>query len=136
MKVAVAVITDANAHVLITRRSPHAPHGGMLWEFPGGKLELDETPEAALIREVKEEIGLDVIQYNFLGEVNHAYNKHSVSLLVYHVSDFRGEAHCCETQMDLRWVAFENIQDFEFPAANSQIIALYSAVYLKQLETE
>ena len=127
MKVAVAVITDANQRILITRRSQHAPHGAMLWEFPGGKLNSGETPESALIREVKEEIGLDVIQYKFLGEVSHTYSQHSVSLLVYHVSDFCGEAHCCEAQMDLRWVAFDSLQDFEFPEANSQIIELLAS---------
>ncbi len=124
MKVAVAVITDDIGRVLITRRSADAPHGGMLWEFPGGKLERHESSEAALVREIKEEIGLDVLQCTFLGEVHHTYSKHSVCLHVFHVSDFHGEPICQEKQMDMRWVAFENLQSFQFPAANQQIIAL------------
>lgn len=124
MRVAVAVITDEKQRFLITRRSPHAVHGAGLWEFPGGKLEPDETPEAALIREIKEEIGLDVLHSHFLGEVKHNYHLHSVSLFVYHVSAYAGDACCREIQMDLRWVAFNQLQDFEFPAANGQIIEL------------
>jgi len=123
MKVAVAVITDQQQRLLIAQRPQHAPHAGM-WEFPGGKVERDELPEAALIREIKEEVGLDVIHYDFLGEINHAYDHQQVSLIVYHVSDFAGEASCCEAQMDLRWVEFASLQNFDFPAANDQIIEL------------
>lgn len=123
MRVAVAVITDATERILIARRSQHSAHGG-LWEFPGGKLEADESPSAALIREIKEEVGLDIIRSEFLGEINHVYSHQQVSLLVYHVDHFEGTALCCEEQMDLRWVDFASIQDFEFPAANEQVIDL------------
>ncbi len=140
MKVAVAVIIDDQQRILITRRPLHASHGGM-WEFPGGKLEGDETPTEALIREVKEEVGLDVQDCDFLGEINHLYSPEiseprpsgsghfsraplSVALLVYCVRVFQGEAQALEMQMDLRWVELDRLQDFEFPEANQQIIAL------------
>ena len=123
MKVAVAVIIDNNQRILITKRSSHASHGGM-WEFPGGKLEGDETPLAALIREVREEVGLEVLQGDFLGEVHHAYPKHSVALFVYCVKLFQGKAVAREMQMDLRWVALASLKDLEFPAANEHIIEL------------
>ena len=123
MRVAVAVILDDKQRILITRRPLDAPHGGM-WEFPGGKLEDDETPLAALEREVKEEVGLNVISADFLGQINHTYAHHSVILLVYGVHTFHGHAVCCEKQMDLKWVGMENLDDYEFPEANQQIIAL------------
>ena len=123
MRVAVAVITDAKQRILITRRAEHASHGG-LWEFPGGKLEADELPSSALAREIKEEVGLDVMAYNFLGEVRHLYNDRPISLLVYHVHQYQGEAVCREEQMDLRWVELESLQNFHFPAANVEIIEL------------
>jgi 8-oxo-dGTP diphosphatase len=124
MKVAVAVITDLQQRILITRRSQQASHGAMLWEFPGGKLEPNESPEAALVREIKEELDLFVLNYHFLGEVNHCYSQHAVSLHVYHVSGYEGEARCCEVQTDMRWVKFKQLEQFEFPAANLQIIEL------------
>ena len=126
MRVAVAAIIDKQQRILITRRSLHAPHGGGMWEFPGGKLEGDETPVAALIREIKEEVDLDVQDCNFLGEINHTYPHHSVALLVYCVRVFQGEAVAREMQMDLRWVALNRLPDYEFPEANQQIIELIS----------
>jgi len=123
MRVAVAVVTDASQRILITRRPLHAPHGGM-WEFPGGKLENDELATAALIREIKEEVAIDVRAYNYLGEVRHIYDQKAVSLLIYHVYDYQGEATCQEAQMDLRWVDINNLKDFQFPAANLEIIEL------------
>jgi 8-oxo-dGTP diphosphatase len=126
MKVAVAVIIDDRKRVLITRRPLHASHGGM-WEFPGGKLNEDETPLEALKREVLEEVNLDVLNSDFLGEITHTYPHCSVALLVYCVRVFQGIAIAREMQMDLRWVEFERLQDFEFPEANQQIIEMVLA---------
>lgn len=123
LKVAVAVITDKQQRVLITRRSLHTAAGG-LWEFPGGKLEEGELATEALIREIKEEVGLDIAGFDYLGEVCHIYAQRPISLLVYHVHQYQGEATCCEKQMDLRWVHFDSLNDFQFPAANIKIIQL------------
>ena len=122
MKVAVALIMDEQQRVLITQRALHSPHGG-LWEFPGGKIEPDdETPLSALIREVKEEVGLNVLQADFLYQLDCVYPHHAVELLIYHVTDFQGEAACREMQMDLRWVDKTALHAFEFPEANQHII--------------
>lgn len=125
MRVAVAVIVDKHERILITRRAKHAPHAGGMWEFPGGKLEQDEAAIVALVREVKEEVGLDVHGSDFLGEIKHTYAHHSVVLLVYCVRAFSGVATTLEKQMDLRWVHVDRLQDFEFPEANQQIIELF-----------
>lgn len=126
MKVAVAVIVDDQQRMLITRRPLHASHGGM-WEFPGGKVEPDETPIEALIREVKEEVGLEVHGFEFLGEINHNYIQHAVVLFVYYVQKFSGVALAREMQMDLRWVEMEDMGDFDFPEANLQILDMLTA---------
>jgi 8-oxo-dGTP diphosphatase len=123
LNVVVAVITDAQQRVLITRRALSASSGG-LWEFPGGKLEAGEQPTAALIREIKEEVGLDILGYDYLGEVRYVYKHQPISLLVYHVHRYHGEAVCCETQLDLRWVDLVSLNDFHFPAANIEIIEM------------
>lgn len=121
MNVAVAVIIDAEKRVLITRRPEQASYGG-LWEFPGGKLELGESPVSALIREIKEEVGLDVIDCDFLGNVHYTYDQCEVNLLIYHVTHFTGHATCRESQMDLCWADLVSLPQFEFPAANMSII--------------
>lgn len=123
MRVAVGIITDIDQNILITRRPLDAPHGGC-WEFPGGKLEANEEPINALIREIKEEVGLQVLNYRYLGEVNQSDDNHMISLLVYHVNQHQGEATRLENQMDLRWVGIEALNNFQFPAANHFIIKM------------
>jgi 8-oxo-dGTP diphosphatase len=123
MKVVVAIIFDDKRRVLITRRPLHASHGG-LWEFPGGKLEEGELPAAALIREIKEEVGLEILEFHFLGEVEHQYDTQKVSLLLFSVNKYLGNAVCCEAQMDLRWVSVDTLSDYEFPKANVQFFNL------------
>ncbi len=126
MKVAVGVIVDDQQRILITQRSLHATHGG-LWEFPGGKVEDNETPIDALKRELMEEVGLEVLAAEFLGEINHCYPNGRVVLIVFCVHAFHGQAQVREHQMDLSWVELECLEEFNFPAANQQIIELYCA---------
>lgn len=121
MKVAVAVIVNNHHQVLITKRPLHTSHGGQ-WEFPGGKIEADETPIAALYREVAEEVGLQINGAEFLTHVDHHYGLKKVTLFVYWVHDYEGTAVCCESQSDLRWVEIKDLGDYKFPEANKAII--------------
>jgi 8-oxo-dGTP diphosphatase len=123
VKVAVAVIYDKQGRILIAQRPLHAAHGGM-WEFPGGKLESNELAETALIREIKEEVGLDILDYSFLGEIVHYYGSKMVNLLVFTVKKYQGEPFKRESQLDLQWVEVNKLSDYSFPEANSQIIEL------------
>lgn len=125
MKVAVAVITDSQNRILVTQRPSHVPHGGY-WEFPGGKLEENELAEHALIREIKEEVGLDVHQYQFLGQINHQYSDRAVQLLIFHVTHFSGKAICLEGQLNMKWVGLGDLNQADFPEANHGIFDLIS----------
>ncbi|MFI4962310.1 MAG: (deoxy)nucleoside triphosphate pyrophosphohydrolase, partial [Legionellales bacterium] len=80
MKVAVGIITDEKNHILVTQRPLHASHGGF-WEFPGGKLEANETPENALIREIKEEVGLEIKDFRWLKEIDYQYPDRDIHLI-------------------------------------------------------
>ena len=95
-----------------------------MWEFPGGKLEQDEPAFTALVREIKEEVGLDVIEADFLNQISYQYPHHSVILLVYAVRSFQGKARCCEQQMDLKWVSLDALSEYNFPEANLSILNL------------
>lgn len=123
MKVAVAIIIDEQSRILITQRPFHVPQGG-LWEFPGGKLEADEIAEHALIREIREEVGLEIHQYHLLGEITHQYPDKSVQLIIFQVTQFSGEASCLEGQLNLKWVKRDKINLEDFPEANKGIVDL------------
>lgn len=123
MKVAVGLIFDDHQRLLITQRPLDAPHGGF-WEFPGGKLDENETPEQALIREIKEEVNLDVKEYHYLGRIHHDYPKHSVCLLIFKVTRYSGIPRCNEGQLDMKWTHKDELSDKNFPEANHQIIQL------------
>lgn len=123
MKVAVGIIFDQHRQVLITRRSLATTHPGY-WEFPGGKLEIGETAEAALHREIQEEVGLRVLKLQFLGEISHNYDQHVVTLFIFLIEAFEGEATCSEQQIELRWVPLDKLGDYNFPEANDKIVAM------------
>lgn len=119
--VAVGVISDGADRILISRRAEHLHQGGF-WEFPGGKVETDETVEQALARELLEELAIDVVKQEALLTIAHDYPDKSVLLDVWWVSAFAGEPQGREGQ-PLRWVSIESLHEFEFPAANKPIIA-------------
>jgi len=118
--VAAAVIDDGQGRVLISQRPGHVHQGG-LWEFPGGKLEAGETPEAGLKRELHEELGIAVQAARPLIRVYHAYPDKSVLLDVWRVTRYRGEPAGLEGQ-PIEWVASGDLCDYRFPVANEPII--------------
>ena len=118
--VAVGVIRDEEGRVLVSRRSAHR-HQGNRWEFPGGKVEADESVEAALARELAEELGLTVRCSRPLIDITHDYGDRQVELQVHDVTDWSGSPVGREGQ-PLRWVAPDTLDPAEFPAANRPII--------------
>jgi 8-oxo-dGTP diphosphatase len=125
MKVAVALITDDQHRLLITQRPLHVPQGG-LWEFPGGKLEANETAQQALVREINEELGINVKKYRLLGELSHQYPDKTVHLIIFHVTEFSGTASCLEGQLNMKWIEKELLNPEDFPEANCAIFELLS----------
>lgn len=118
--VAAAVIRGVDGRMLIARR-PDDKHQGGLWEFPGGKVEEGEPVQAALARELEEELGIRVERARPLIRVAHDYPDKQVLLDVWEVSAFSGEPHGAEGQ-PLAWVAPRELPDYEFPAANRPIV--------------
>lgn len=123
LNVAVAIIVDEHQRILITQRPFHVPHGGF-WEFPGGKLEANESAECALIREVKEEVGLEVHRYHLLGEVHHNYSDKCVTLIVFCVTHFSGAPLCLEGQLNMKWAHLNEVNFEDFPEANQKIMVM------------
>lgn len=79
----VAGVIIKNNKVLITRRAPKENFGGG-WEFPGGKIEANETPEECLARELKEELNVNISDGKLCTEVYHIYNDISICLIAYY----------------------------------------------------
>lgn len=128
LHVAVAVIRNNQQQVLLSFRAKKKHQGG-LWEFPGGKVEQDETVVQALNRELEEELGISVVQSNPLIQIRHAYPDLTVLLDVHEVIAFTGEPEGKEGQ-PIRWVATTELAEYEFPAANVPIV---QAVQLPKL---
>ena len=118
--VAVAVIVNQNDEVCISLRHNESHQGG-LWEFPGGKVEHHETIEQALIREVKEELDLDIVASRRLITIHHNYQDKKVCLHVNRVLSYHGHAIGVEGQQ-VKWVPANQLPSYDFPAANLPII--------------
>ncbi len=121
--VAVALI-DEDGRVLLAQRLAHKEHGG-LWEFPGGKVDADETPEAALIRELREELGIEVSPECLapLTFASHAYEAIHLLMPLYACRRWQGEPEGLEGQK-LAWVRKTNLRNYPMPPADAPIIPI------------
>jgi A/G-specific adenine glycosylase len=119
-KIGVAVIRNDQKLILIDRRPDKGLLGG-LWEFPGGKIEPNETVEECIKREILEEIGIDIEVEDHLITIDHAYTHFRVTLIVHYCRYLSGEPQPIECE-EIRWVTLEQIDQFPFPKANIQII--------------
>lgn len=118
--VAGIIFNDDRTSVLLALRKPEQHQGG-LWEFPGGKQEPGENQQAALERELLEEIAIQALELEFRRSIEHTYDDKAVRLHFWNVLSFRGEARGKESQV-LKWVPCTDLSDFAFPAANQPIV--------------
>ncbi len=119
--VAAAAIEDSQGRILITKRHDHVHQGG-LWEFPGGKLEPQESVMHALTRELQEELGITPLRPEPLIRITHHYEDCSVLLDVYRVKAYLGNPRGMEGQ-PLDWLLPEQMQADRFPAADRPILS-------------
>ncbi len=119
--VAVGVIYR-NGRLLIDQRKPDGLLGG-LWEFPGGKKRRGESLEAALRREVREELAVTVRVGRLLAVVDHAYSHFRVRIHAFECTYVSGTPHCIACA-DFKWVRPGDLDRYAFPAANKRIIKI------------
>lgn len=119
--IAVGVVQQ-DGKLLITRRKAEGLLGG-LWEFPGGKVKKGESAEAACLREIKEEVNLDVAVGEHLARVRHAYTHFKIELDVF-LCDCLGGDVCLRGPVDYRWLELHEIDDYPFPKANLKFMAV------------
>jgi len=118
--VAVGVVVGSDGTILIAKRPDNAHQGG-LWEFPGGKVEENESVFEALHRELFEELAIRTIATEPLIKIRHDYGDKIVLLDVHKVTQFSGEPTGNEGQPVI-WVLPANLHNYAFPAANRPII--------------
>jgi len=106
--------------LLITQRHADAHLGG-LWEFPGGKREADETFEQCLVRELREELGVEVRAGELFESVTHAYPEKTVHLEFFLCEIRKGEPQPLGCAA-LRWVSLVELKSYEFPAADARLL--------------
>jgi len=106
--------------ILLTQRPPGSHLAG-LWEFPGGKREPLETFEQCLVREIREELGVEISVGGLFEEIRHAYPEKSVQLKFFVCKIISGEPQPLDCAA-VEWVDCKGLAAFEFPAADAQLL--------------
>lgn len=111
-----AIVYNAQKEVLIAQRKPGLGNAGK-WEFPGGKINIGESPEAGLKREIMEEMGAEIEVICPYHIVNHAIDQHSILLLAY-LAVLRDEIQCLNDHSDIQWVKISRLLTFDLAEAD------------------
>jgi mutator protein MutT len=126
--VVAAIIRRANK-ILITRRFDDVHLPGY-WEFPGGKVEMSESLESALEREILEELGIKIRVEDEYFTTEHTYPSRTVRLHFFNCSVLNGEPRPLEVA-DMRWVAPSDLHQFQFPPADEELIKRLQVAFLQ-----
>lgn len=119
-----------NNRILIDQRKPQGLLGG-LWEFPGGKREPHETLEECLIREVREELAIEIEVGEKLTVVKHAYTHFRITLHAFECRYRTGRPQAVQCA-DFKWVKLAELENFAFPKANEKILSVLRQKYATQ----
>jgi 8-oxo-dGTP diphosphatase len=127
LPVVAVALSDAQGRVLIAQRPADKEHAG-LWEFPGGKIEPGESPEAALVRELREELGVTVLPEHLepLTFSSAWRGARHLLLLLYRCTTWQGEARALDAAA-VRWVLPGALADYDMPPADRPFVSVLAA---------
>jgi len=120
LTISVGIIRNSQHEIFITQREA-ASHMAGFWEFPGGKVEAGENPAQAVIRELKEEVGIDAENPLLIKTLEHIFPDRVITLHFHLVEQWQGEPYGKEGQPK-RWVPQTELKVGEFPPANESIV--------------
>ena len=115
-----AAIIFKQQEILISQRDDHSHLSGY-WEFPGGKREQGETFEDCLVREIREELNVEIELDGLFERVNYEYPEKVVTLQFYRCRYLRGEVKALGCRQ-YKWVALRQLSDYQFPPANEPVL--------------
>ena len=118
--VAAGLIQDDRGRVLLSRRGPEDSLA-LMWEFPGGKVEVGESPEEALIREMNEEVGLLVSDLTPWQFVSHSYEKFHLLMVLFRCGSYEGTAQALDVY-DVGWFERDELTTLSFPPADLPLL--------------
>ncbi len=121
----VCALIERQGRLLVAQRAVGRTMAGM-WEFPGGKIQADETADQAIVREIHEELGCTIRPVRALRAHTHEYPDVTVTLMPYLCDLVEGEPSALE-HAQLRWVAESELRDLEWSAADVPILERYLA---------
>jgi mutator protein MutT len=121
-----AALIFRDGKLLITQRHAKSHLGG-LWEFPGGKREAKENFRGCLVREIREELGIEISVGELFAEISHDYAEKSVRLKFFLCGLIRGEPQTLGCAA-FEWIRKSELADYEFPAADSKLLEKLSAM--------
>lgn len=129
VKLVVACVLQDNQDRILIARRPEGKTMAGLWEFPGGKVEPGERPEAALIRELDEELGIQIKAADLspLTFASHSYEDFHLLMPLYACRRWRGEPQPLEHGA-LAWVRWEELTVYDMPPADEPLIPLLKAL--------
>jgi 8-oxo-dGTP diphosphatase len=120
MQSVTAAILIHDGRILIAKRKANDEQAGK-WEFPGGKIRKNETPQQCLAREMREEFGIEVTVGDFFTESIHHYPDQSIRLLAFLTSWTKGSI-CLNAHTEFNWVSLDRIQNFDFAPADIPLV--------------
>ena len=124
MTTVVAAVIQRDGRILAGQRKPTGNHP-LKWEFPGGKMEADETPEAALVRELTEELGIRARIQGEITRYEYQYpGRPRILLIFYRVVDFEGEPQNLDFEK-LQWVLPQQLRDLDFLEGDVDFVRRY-----------
>lgn len=125
MTTVVAAVIERDGRILIAQRKPTGQHP-LKWEFPGGKVEPDEVPEAALVRELEEELAIRARIDAEIGRYEYQYaGSWPILLMFYRVVDFEGEPKNLDFEQ-IVWAPREALRDYDFLEGDAEFIRNYA----------
>ncbi len=125
LSIAIGILRNTRNEVLLGKRMKGKNLKGY-WEFPGGKIKPDETPEEALFREFQEELGLEIGRSKKMEPVEYQYDHYDVLLIPFKIIDYVGNPAGLEGQ-ELMWCATDQLKEIEILPADQSLVEKLAA---------
>jgi len=128
IEVVVGIVRDPTTGKMLITKRPDSAHLGGLWEFPGGKRETGESETATLLRELAEEVGIEVVSPRLFHREQFRYPDREVRLAFY-IADLKPGSQAVRRDVaDFHWVETRDLDRYSFPPANAALLAKLKAV--------